>query len=116
MFFERRVQATVRDVAEPAPHFTVCQSDIDEFWTAGLQRIEERFAQVTVKPLDLAFGLRAIRRAELDLHAVVLGEVQQRGVVAVQALAVRVPLDDDRLGVVGQDMRRNATEELERAF
>ena len=69
-----------------------------------------------MKPLDLPFGLGAIWSTELDLHTVMLGEVEQRGVVAVQAFAVRIALDDDRLGIVGQNVRRNTAEELQRAL
>ena len=58
--------AAVCDLAKPNANFSICGRHIDEIGLTGLKRREERLPQVSVESLNLAFRLRAIRRARLD--------------------------------------------------
>ena len=77
------------------------------------QRHVKRPAQVAVETLDLALGLGPVRLAWLVPEAAVLGEVEETGVVAVQAFAAHIAFDDDRLHVVVQDLARHTAERCE---
>ena len=69
-----------------------------------------------MEALDFAFGLRAVRRTELDRNAVVLGDVEQIAVEAVLPFAIGVALNDDGLWIVAQNLRRYAAEEVQCSF
>ena len=112
-FFERCVDSFTGNVAQPRHHFPVRQCDVDGFGMLGLQRVEERFPEVPVESFDFALGLRAVRRAELDVEATVFGKVEQLAVELVFAFVVRVTLDDDCLGVVAQNVKRHAAKPVE---
>jgi len=113
---EGRMNATIRDVAQPQANLAVRQDGVDQFASSRLQRVKERFPQVAVKSLNLPFRLGTVRRAQFDVDTIVLREVAQRAVVLMEPIALGVALDDDRLGIVTYNVRRSSAEELQRAL
>jgi hypothetical protein len=113
LLLRRAVHPLVGDLAQPAAYLDAGSDDIElqtALAQATCQRHVKRPAQVAVKARDLALGLGAIRLAQLDPEAAVLGEVKEAGVETVLAFAVHVALDDDRLHVVVQDLARHTAE------
>ena len=94
------------------PSFPIRHRHVDRSRLRGLQGRKERLSQIPMEAFDLALGLRPIGSAEPDGDAIVLGDVEEILVVAMLALTVSMPLDDDGLGIIAQNLPRHAAEEM----
>ena len=115
-FFERRMDPFAGDIAQPRNHFSVGEGDVDRISVLRLQWVKERFAQVPMESLHFAFGLSAVRRAQLYFEAAMFGEVEQLAVELVLAFVVGIAFDDERLRVIAQHMQRHSAEPMQCAF
>src|SRR5665213_2066182 len=66
--------------------------------------------------LYLAFRLRSIRGARFDRQAIVPSKLKQISIVAMTSFVVSVSLYHDCLGIVAQNVLRDAAEEFERTL
>jgi hypothetical protein len=82
-FLERGMKAAVGSVIKPWPYLAVCQGDVNEIGLRRLQRMDERFPQVPMEPLDFALDLRAIRCAEFDPQTIMFDEIEPCGLIPV---------------------------------
>src|SRR5260370_10929732 len=78
--------------------------------------VKETLAQVTDRPLDLAFGLRSVRPAGPRPEAPVGGEAQELGVEHQRAAAQSVVADDDRAHLIEQQLLWDTAERGEGAL
>ena len=76
--------------------------------------VEEVLPDVADQPLDLALGLGPVRAARPDAEAPVQGEAQELRVLDQPPALLAPVLDDDRLHLVEQELRRHTAEVAER--
>ena len=107
------MHAQVRHLAQPSADRQVRGLAIDDQallrQPAG-QRHVEAVPQIADEPLDLALGLRPIRRAQPRAETAVTGEVEKAGMKTVATATVAVPLQHDGAHIVIQHLARRAAE------
>jgi hypothetical protein len=113
------MHACVGDLAQPRPDSRIggISIDLESFGTQlARQRNVEAPAQVAYEVLDLALGLGSIRPAQPRQEAVVVREVEETSVVAMQPWTVLLSIRHHRAHVVVQHFARDSGEEVERAL
>ena len=109
----------VGDLAQPGSDSRVGRIaiDLESFGTelAGQRHVKAR-AQVADEALDLALGLGPIGPAQPRHEAVMMREVEEGAVIAMQPRPVAIPIGHHRAHVVVQHLARNPAEEVKGAL
>ena len=103
-------------IIQPTTYVNIGLMDV-KTQSTGLQargkRNHKAALEIGIESLDLALGLRAIRFSELWNEAAALPLLPQIAVPTVIPLAISITFDDHSLGVIEQDMLRDAAEVVE---
>src|ERR1700691_1988800 len=109
----------IGDLAQPGSNSYVSGIliDFESLGTklAGQWHVKAR-AQVTNEALNLALGLRPIGSAQARHEAMMMREVEEGAVIAMQPRTIAIAIAHHRAHVVVQYLARYPTEEVKRAL